>query len=55
MHYFLISAKNIDCGYAEAVLTRTFNLCFYQKYEKYKIFLSKIFLCFGGRIISIFE
>ena len=35
---FLISAQNIDCGYTEAVLTSTHNLCFEQKYEKYQIF-----------------
>ena len=36
--------KNIDCGYSlEAVLTSTHNLCFEQKYEKYKSFLSENF------------
>ena len=42
---FLISAQKIDCGYSldEAVLTSTYNLCFEQKYEKYRIFLSENF------------
>ena len=46
---FLIFAQNIDCGYSleppqiEAVLTSTHNLCFQQKYDKYRIFLSENF------------
>ena len=53
---FLISARNIDCGYSlepprrggsneygEAVLTSTHNLCFELKYEKYQSFLSENF------------
>ena len=45
---FLISAQNIDCGYSlEAVLTRTHNLCFEQKYEKYLNCLSENFQFFG--------
>ena len=45
---FLISAQNIDCGYSlepprRVVLTSTHNLCFEQKYEKYRRFLSEIF------------
>ena len=47
---FLISAQNIDCGNSlepprrgEAVLTSTHNLCFEQKYEKYRRFLSENF------------
>ena len=40
----------------EAVLTSTHNLCFEQKYEKYKIFfLSKKFSVFGGKIFIISE
>ena len=46
---FLISAQNIDCGYSlepphrgssneRMVLTSTHNLCFEQKYEKYRSF-----------------
>ena len=35
---FLNSAQNIDCVYS-----RTHNLCFVQKYEKYQNFLSEIF------------
>ena len=31
---FLIFAQNIDCGYTEAVLTRTHNLCFRAKIRK---------------------
>ena len=56
---FLISAQNIECRYAlerliEAVLTRTFNLCFEQKYEKYQNFYMKIFR-FDGKIFGLFE
>ena len=44
---FLIFIKNIDCGYSleppQAVLTSTYNLCFEQKYEKYRNFLSENF------------
>ena len=45
---FHISAQNIDCGYSLelppwAVLTSTHNLCFEQKYEKYRSFLSEKF------------
>ena len=45
--FFLIFAKNIDCGYsleplAEAVLTNTHNLRFEQKFEKYQNFYLKI-------------
>ena len=38
---FLISAKNIDCGYS--LEPSTHNLCFEQKYEKYLSFLSENF------------
>ena len=31
---FLIFAQNIDCGYSEAVLTSTHNLCFGAKIRK---------------------
>ena len=31
---FLIFAQNIDCGYAEAVLMSTHNLCFRAKIRK---------------------
>ena len=33
-YYFLIFAQNIDCGYTEAVLTSTHNLCFRAKIRK---------------------
>ena len=39
----------------EAVLTSTHNLCFEQKYEKYKNFLSEKLPFFGGKIFSVFE
>ena len=55
---FYISAQNIDCGYSlephrrgEAVLTSTHNLCFEQKYKKYRIFFlrrnkkNNVYLC----------
>ena len=32
--FFLIFAQNIDCGYNEAVLTSTHNLCFGAKVRK---------------------
>ena len=35
---------------AEAVLTSTHNLCFEQKYEKYKSFLSENFQFLGSEI-----
>ena len=38
--------KNIDCGY---------NLCFEQKYEKYKNFYLIFISFFYGKIFSIFE
>ena len=46
---FLISAKNIYCGYSLelphlAILTSTHNLCFEQKYETYQRFFMKIFI-----------
>ena len=31
---FIIFAQNIDCGYSEAVLTSTHNLCFGAKIRK---------------------
>ena len=37
MMFFLIFAQNIDCGYTEAVLTRTHDLCFRAKIRKYCI------------------
>ena len=45
---FFISAQNIDCDtrknrLAEAVLTSTHNLCFEQKCEQYRVFLSEKF------------
>ena len=49
-YFFLFLLHKIDCGYSlesisEAVLTCNHNLCFEQKYEKYKntikIFYSK--------------
>ena len=45
---FLLSAQNIDCWYSlepprRGGLTSTHNLCFEQKYEKYKSFLSENF------------
>ena len=54
---FLISAKNLDCGFSleplvEAVLTTHI---YEQKYEKYQNFLSENFHFFGGKIFSIFE
>ena len=33
-YIFLIFAQNIDCGYSEAVLTSTHNLCFRAKVRK---------------------
>ena len=41
--FFLFLLQNIECGYSikpppKAVLTRTHNLCFEQKYEKYQNF-----------------
>ena len=42
-------------GLAEAVLTRTHNLCFEQKYEEYQNFLSENFSFFSGKIFSIVE
>ena len=50
---FLISAQNIDCGYA--VLMSTHNLCFEQKYEKYQSFFIWKFSVFRGEIFYIFE
>ena len=47
---FLISAYLI-----EAVLTSTHNVCFEQKYVKYRIFYLIFFLFFDGKIFSIFE
>ena len=42
--FSLFLLNNIDCGYAvEAVLTRIYNLCFEQKYEKYQKFLAENF------------
>ena len=46
IHYFLISAQHIYCGYSldvEAVLTSTHNICVEQKYKKYQNFLSESF------------
>ena len=45
---FLISAKNINCGYPlepphKGVLMSTHNLCFEQEFEKYQNFLSENF------------
>ena len=40
---FLISAQNIDCGYSLEPPRRTHNLCFEQKCEKYKKYLSENF------------
>ena len=34
MIFFLFLLKKIDCGYTEAVLTRTHNLCFRAKIRK---------------------
>ena len=53
---FLISAKNLDCGFTleplvEAVLTTHI---YQQIYEKYENFLSENFHFFGGKIFSIF-
>ena len=46
---FLIAAEN------QAVLTSTHNLCFEQKYEKYRSFLPENFWFFRGEIFYIFE
>ena len=45
---FLISAQNIDCGYSleppqRGGSTKYHYLCFEQKYEKYRSFLSENF------------
>ena len=57
---FLISAKNIDCGYSlepldRAVLTSTHNLCFEQKYEKYQSFSFENFQFLEMKFSIIFE
>ena len=55
---FLISAQNIDCGYwlePPRRVTSTHNLCFEQKYEKYRSFLSENFQIFGDEIFYILE
>ena len=33
-NFFHISAQNIDCGYDEAVLTSTHNICFWAEIRK---------------------
>ena len=57
---FVISAQNIDCGYSLEPPRRGgsneyHNLCFEQKYEKYKNFLPEKLPFFGGKIFSVFE
>ena len=47
---FLISAKNIDCGYSLEPPRRSLE----QKYEKYQNFLSEISFS-DGKILIIFE
>ena len=42
----IFSAKKKKKTISEAVLTRTHNLCFEQKYEEYQIFYLKIFIFF---------
>ena len=34
MYFFFIFAQKIDCGYIEAVLTSTDNICFRAKLKK---------------------
>ena len=60
MHYFSYFSQNIDCGYSlelprliEAVLTSTHNLCFEEKYEKYRDFLSENFHIFLNRRVFV--
>ena len=57
---FLILLKNIDCGYSLEPPRRGGsneydNLCFEQKYEKYRNFLSEKISFFGCNIYCIFE
>ena len=56
---FLISAQKqrlwVLVRTASAVLTRTHNLCFEQKYEKYQNFFIWKFSFFGSKIFNIFE
>ena len=56
---FLISAKNIDCGYSiepprRGGSTSIHSICLEQKNETYLNFYLNIFI-FGGKIFSIFE
>ena len=54
---FLISAQKhrMLIRVRTAVLTRTHNIFFVQKYEKYKILFYLKFSFFGGKMFSIFE
>ena len=57
---FLISAQKIDCGHSLEPPRRGgsneyHNLCFEQKYEKYRRFLSEDFQFFGSKNFNVFE
>ena len=47
---FLMFAQNIDCGYAEAVLTCIHNLCFGAKIRKIGIHLHTPVLLYKGGV-----
>ena len=59
VYIFLISAKNIDCGYSLEPPRRggsnEYPQSMFSEYEKYQKFYLKTFVFFGGEIFNIFE